>query len=249
MSVYSAPGHFAFALAALGLGVVCLFVPSHYVLPLIVVALTDGYIASILWIVAVASQQRYQGTKGGLREWLPHPTTAFVMLPTLALALMTAFAELYIETAGVQSSTQRLETRSDALYFSAVTITTLGYGDFAPRSGSAKFFVVVELSSGILLLVGAVPLLISRMANFDEARAAEGGRDIVFETLRITLPAAGDGEITIVGGTLTWRGAGSVLTVTRSPDGSLRYTQDGRSALADPAKPLVIDDRGRARQA
>ena len=248
MSVLTSPRHFVFALAVLALGIVALFVPRHYVLPAIVVALCDGYIASMLWIAACASQARYQGRRDELRERLPYLTTALVALPALALALMTAFAALYIETEGVRSTTRLLASRSDALYFSAVTIATLGYGDFAPQTGPAKFIVVVELASGILLLVGALPLLISRMASFGGDGAVAEGRLITFEGLRIALPAATNGEIAIADGTFTWRCAGSVVTVTKSADGSIGYMQDGKPVRADPAKALVIDDRGRASQ-
>jgi hypothetical protein len=248
MSVLTSPPHLVFALSVLALGIVALFVPLHYVLPAIAVALSDGYIGLMLWFAACASQARYQLRQDELRERLPHLTTALVALPALALALMTAFAGLYIETAGVRSAAQRLESRSDALYFSAVTIATLGYGDFAPQTRPAKFIVVVELASGILLLVGAVPLLISRMASFGGQGAVEGARHITFEGLRIVLPAPTQGEITIAGGTFTWRGAGFAVTVAKSADGSITYVQDGQSFRADPAGTLVIDEQGRARQ-
>lgn len=41
----------------------------------------------------------------------------------------------------------------DAVYFSAVTITTLGYGDIAPIHWTAKLLVVIELLCGLSLIV------------------------------------------------------------------------------------------------
>lgn len=41
---------------------------------------------------------------------------------------------------------------SDSLYFSVVTITTLGYGDISPYGGIAKFLTGSEAVSGILIL-------------------------------------------------------------------------------------------------
>lgn len=46
----------------------------------------------------------------------------------------------------------------DALYFSIVTITTLGYGDMRPFSGWGKFFASLEPIIGIVLLVVVVGL-------------------------------------------------------------------------------------------
>ena len=39
----------------------------------------------------------------------------------------------------------------DAAYFSAVTITTLGYGDFVPQTQIGKFFTIIFSMSGIAL--------------------------------------------------------------------------------------------------
>ncbi|PIN94537.1 hypothetical protein COU53_03245 [Candidatus Pacearchaeota archaeon CG10_big_fil_rev_8_21_14_0_10_30_48] len=39
----------------------------------------------------------------------------------------------------------------DAIYFSAVTITTLGYGDFVPRTGIGKIFTILFSVSGIAI--------------------------------------------------------------------------------------------------
>ena len=54
----------------------------------------------------------------------------------------------------------------DALYFSVVTITTVGYGDLHPVMASTKMLVMGEIGSGVLMLVWALPLLVSRLANW-----------------------------------------------------------------------------------
>jgi len=40
----------------------------------------------------------------------------------------------------------------DSLYFSVITLTTVGYGDFAPTTDAAKLFTVLYLVVGISLL-------------------------------------------------------------------------------------------------
>ena len=103
---------------------------------------------------------------------LPARTTALVTLPVLLGALIAAFGGLYLSTRGgvvdAQSPPEPLVGRLDALYFSCVTITTLGYGDFHPVSAAAKWMVMGELGSGILMLVGAVPLLIARLSTWQD---------------------------------------------------------------------------------
>lgn len=44
-------------------------------------------------------------------------------------------------------------TALDSLYYSVVTITTLGYGDFTPATVSAKILSVYEVLSGLVLIV------------------------------------------------------------------------------------------------
>ena len=41
----------------------------------------------------------------------------------------------------------------DAIYFSGVTITTLGYGDFSPYASVPKLLVVLQVLSGFTLIV------------------------------------------------------------------------------------------------
>jgi hypothetical protein len=44
---------------------------------------------------------------------------------------------------------------------------TLAFTDYGPKPGYGQFVVVGEVASGILFLIAAVPLLISRIATFD----------------------------------------------------------------------------------
>jgi voltage-gated potassium channel Kch len=40
----------------------------------------------------------------------------------------------------------------DALYFSTMTFTTLGYGDFQPATTAGKLLAISETSAGVVLL-------------------------------------------------------------------------------------------------
>jgi hypothetical protein len=54
-------------------------------------------------------------------------------------------------------------TRSLRLYFSYVTLATLGYGDYTPRSDLGHTLAIVEALIGQLYLVTVVALLVARM--------------------------------------------------------------------------------------
>ncbi len=46
----------------------------------------------------------------------------------------------------------------DSFYFSAITLTTVGYGDFSPHTPAGKLLTVVYVFSGVGLLVAMLSL-------------------------------------------------------------------------------------------
>lgn len=47
----------------------------------------------------------------------------------------------------------------DSLYFTVITLTTVGYGDFSPKTDAGKLFTIFYIFVGIGLLSGFVILL------------------------------------------------------------------------------------------
>jgi hypothetical protein len=54
-----------------------------------------------------------------------------------------------------------INNSTDALYFSTITIATVGYGDIKPISAGVKWIVMVEVVLGILLLAAILASAIS----------------------------------------------------------------------------------------
>ena len=50
----------------------------------------------------------------------------------------------------------------DSLYFSVITLTTVGYGDFSPKHPAGKIFTMIYVLVGLGLISGFVYLLAER---------------------------------------------------------------------------------------
>lgn len=57
------------------------------------------------------------------------------------------------------------ETTLSPLYFSVVTITTLGYGDALPVSGTAQALVMIQVAVGYMMLGGVLSIFATRMGR------------------------------------------------------------------------------------
>ena len=70
------------------------------------------------------------------------------------MATLTSCCSLSLRTDG---------TRSLRLYFSYVTLATLGYGDYTPAGNLGHMLAVLEALIGQLYLVTILALLVSRL--------------------------------------------------------------------------------------
>lgn len=50
----------------------------------------------------------------------------------------------------------------DSLYFSVITLTTVGYGDFSPKTDAGKIFTMIYLLVGLGILSSFIVLLAER---------------------------------------------------------------------------------------
>lgn len=107
-----------------------------------------------------------------LRRILSSPTiTVRLVLGALAIYLLFGLTYAYLypvigvltnQPFFVQTSTP---AAIDYLYFSYVTITTVGYGDFTAASSAGRMLAVSEALVGQLYLVSAVALLIGNIGR------------------------------------------------------------------------------------
>lgn len=56
----------------------------------------------------------------------------------------------------------------DSLYFSVITLTTIGYGDFAPQSEVGKAFTIVYIIIGVGLILAFVNTVYLHFSKYSE---------------------------------------------------------------------------------
>ncbi|NNC82867.1 MAG: two pore domain potassium channel family protein [Flavobacteriales bacterium] len=58
----------------------------------------------------------------------------------------------------------------DSLYFSVVTLTTIGYGDFAPQTDMGKLFTIIYIILGLGMILGFINAVYEHYRNRSERR-------------------------------------------------------------------------------
>jgi hypothetical protein len=66
-------------------------------------------------------------------------------------------------------------TRSDYVYFSFVTLATVGYGDLTPQGGLGRALAVTEALLGQVYLITAVAALVGNLGRTRSPRRAKDG--------------------------------------------------------------------------
>jgi hypothetical protein len=143
---------------AAGIGMRSVFAASRP-LAWIAIGISDAYLALVLLFAAILSDDSTVATR---RAWItrlfPKRTTGLFVVALLLL--VSGFSGLYVGTQVFPVS----KTPGDALY---ISLFTLAFTDYGPKPGYGESVVVGEVASGILFLIAAIPLLISRIATFE----------------------------------------------------------------------------------
>jgi Ion channel len=128
---------------------------------------TAGIVNGLL--VAVAPVTLAAGLVRALR--MDHEVTIRTVLGVLAIYLLAGmfFSFLYSVIGAFDADAVFVgyahTTASENLYFSFVTLATVGYGDLAPASDLTRTFAVAEMLFGQIYLVTVVALIVSNLGR------------------------------------------------------------------------------------
>ena len=86
----------------------------------------------------------------------------------LLLGLLWAAIYLAIDAfspGSIQVGSYSADRQTELLYFSLVTLSTIGYGDIVPFSGEARILAALEGITGVLYIATTVAVLVGRFRN------------------------------------------------------------------------------------
>ncbi|MFE0810739.1 potassium channel family protein [Streptomyces sp. NPDC058794] len=97
-----------------------------------------------------------------------------MVLSLLIVLSVHVFSATYYALAKQPGEFTGLHTRVDALYFTVVTLATVGYGDIAPRGQSARIVTVLQIAYSFVFLTAAATALTQRMRDMVVRRTGRG---------------------------------------------------------------------------
>jgi len=117
-----------------------------------------------VWQVRTIAGSRYPGLRAA---------EALGLIIPLYLLL---FASTYfvLERAAAANFTQPL-TRTDALYFTVTVFTTVGFGDIAAKSETARVVLTVQMLADLALLGAGARVLLGAVRRGQQRRSDTGG--------------------------------------------------------------------------
>ena len=119
--------------------------------------------AVMVWGVRTVAGARYPGARAA--------EALALVLPFFLLLFASTYFEM--ERNSAASFTQPL-TRTDALYFTVTVFTTVGFGDIAAKSETARVVLIVQMLADLVLLGAGVRVLLGAVQRGRQRRSETG---------------------------------------------------------------------------
>jgi len=97
------------------------------------------------------------------QELLGVPGRPGVVILLLSCSALVIFATGYLALARDPNQFSGLQTRIDALYFTVITMSTVGYGDIYPHGQQARVVVMVQILYTLVFLTAGATAIARRM--------------------------------------------------------------------------------------
>ena len=118
-----------------------------------------GFLAAFFALTAARLFSYLHNSRSISRADLNTAVSIYLLLAYAWAALYRAMDALY--PGSFQIGANPTDRQTDLLYFSLVTLTTVGYGDVVPLSGEARMLAALEAVTGVLYIAITVAILVS----------------------------------------------------------------------------------------
>jgi hypothetical protein len=144
-----------FMSAVLAFGVASTFFPSRALL-----AIKWGILGAFFGLSVVHLFSYLRNARIITASHLFTAVSAYILLGMLFFTLYNALEVLH-PGSFQQGNSAATDRPSDLLYFSLITLSTIGYGDIVPVYGEARMFAALEGMIGVLYVAITIALLVS----------------------------------------------------------------------------------------
>lgn len=148
---------------------------AYYLLPMDRPFAGGTAVALVLGLVVVALLIARE-VRAIMRDRYPRLRAVEALATAVPLFLLLFASSYYLLEGGAPGSFTEPMTRTDALYFTVTTFSTVGYGDIAASSQTARVLVMVQIA-GDVLLIGVAARLILGAVQAGLRRQEHAARD------------------------------------------------------------------------
>lgn len=122
-----------------------------------------GFLAAFFALAAAGLFSYLKNSRIVTQAQLYTAINIYLLLSLVWAALYLAIDAFY--PGAIQMGRPSADRQTELLYFSLITLSTIGYGDIVPVSGEARILAALEGVTGVLYIAITVALLVSRFRN------------------------------------------------------------------------------------
>jgi len=122
-----------------------------------------GFLAAFFALTAAGLFSYLRNSRSVARAQLYTAVNIYLLLGLLWTALYLAIDAF--SPGSIQIGSHPADRQAELLYFSLVTLSTIGYGDIVPINGEARILAALEGITGVLYIAITVALLVGRFRS------------------------------------------------------------------------------------
>jgi hypothetical protein len=122
-----------------------------------------GFLAAFFALTAVGLFSYLRNSRIVMQAHLYTAVNIYLLLGLLWTTLYLVIDTFY--PGSIQMGSHPAERETELLYFSLITLSTIGYGDIVPLSGEARMLSALEGVTGVLYIAVTVAILVNRFRS------------------------------------------------------------------------------------